>query len=119
MRRVLPWVRAIVVTAAGTALTIGYLRWHSRAVVAAAIEPGSESMESTLDEATSPRLLQVITEARKRLDLPGLQVAVLLRGGGFWTGSAGWADPEQKRPATIRDRYHIGSVSKLYTAASS
>jgi len=107
---------ALLVFAGGAAL-IGYFRWYSREVVTAAVPAGSHSVATTLDPSVSDRLLQLITEARERLDVPGLQVAVVRGGELVWTGSVGWADPRSKRLATVEDRYHIGSVTKLYTAA--
>jgi len=115
MRKVCLWLAFLVFVGGGTLLS--YLRWHSRAVVTAAVPTGPRSVVTTLDPALSDRLLQVLTEARERLDLPGLQVAVVEGGELVWTGAAGWADPPGKRTATVADRYHIGSVSKLYTAA--
>lgn len=111
------WLAALAAAAAGVVVIIGYLQWHSRTVVTAATPPGSASMTSTLDPETSGRLLQVLTEARARLDVPSLQAAVVVAGEGMWTGAVGWADPRTKRMATTQDQYHIGSVSKLYTAA--
>ena len=72
---------------------------------------------ATLDPAASDRLLQVVADARERLGVPALQVAVVQGGELVWTGAVGWADPPARRPVTAEDRFHIGSVSKLYTAA--
>lgn len=73
----------------------------------------TESIESTLDS----RLFRVIADSRKELGAPSLQVSVIIKGKGKWTGSVGWADPKEKRAATVNDLYHIGSVSKMYTSA--
>lgn len=112
------WTAALAAAAAGVAVMMGYFQWYSHTVVTAALQPGSESTATTLDPERSERLLHVLTEARKRLDVPSLQAAVLIGGEGMWTGAVGWADPSAKRAATIEDQYHIGSVSKLYTAAA-
>ncbi|MBP2019001.1 D-alanyl-D-alanine carboxypeptidase [Symbiobacterium terraclitae] len=117
MRKVPLWSRLVLLLIVGGAALFGYLRWYSRSVVAAAVPPGSRPVVTTLDPAASDRLLQVVTEARERLDLPGLQVAVVRGGEVVWAGGAGWADPPARRVVSVEDRYHIGSVSKLYTAA--
>ncbi|BAD41006.1 serine hydrolase domain-containing protein [Symbiobacterium thermophilum] len=118
MRR---WQRLALVALAGAvalgAGSIGYLRWHTRAVVTAAVPAGSHAVATTLDPAASDRLMQVVSDARERLGVPALQVAVVKGGELVWTGAVGWADPPAGRPVTAEDRFHIGSVSKLYTAA--
>ncbi len=117
MRR---WQRLALVALAGAVAlgvgSVGYLRWHTRAVVTAA-PAGSHVVAATLDPAASDRLLQVVADARERLGVPALQVAVVQGGELVWTGAVGWADPPARRPVTAEDRFHIGSVSKLYTAA--
>jgi len=110
------WSWLALLLLVGGASLFGYLRWHSQAVVTASVPPGSHAVAATLDPDTSERLLQVITEARERLDVPGLQVAVVRGGEVVWSGAVGWPDPPAKRAVTLADRYHIGSVSKLYTA---
>lgn len=59
----------------------------------------------------------MVADARERLGVAALQVAVVQGGELVWTGAVGWADPPARRPVTAEDRFHIGSVSKLYTAA--
>ncbi len=117
MRKVPRWSWLVLLVFVCGAALIGYFRWHSRAVVTAAVPAGSHAVATTLDPATSDRLLQVVAEARERLDVPALQVAVVKEGEVVWTAGVGWADPPARRTVTVDDRYHVGSVSKLYTAA--
>lgn len=117
MRKVPGWSWLVLLVFVCGAALIGYFRWHSRAVVTAAVPAGSHAVATTLDPATSDRLLQVVAEARERLDVPALQVAVVKEGEVVWTAGVGWADPPARRTVTVDDRYHVGSVSKLYTAA--
>ncbi len=50
--------------------------------------------------------------------IPGMTVAVVVRGRMLWTDGFGVADIEQGVPATPQTRYRIGSLSKLITAAA-
>lgn len=95
---------------------IVYLRWYSKSVLSNDAS-SSQSIESTLNEDLSRRLFCVITDARRELGAPSLQVSVIIKGKGKWTGSVGLADPKEKRVATINDLYHIESVTKMYTSA--
>jgi len=106
-----------VVCAAALVFALGYARWYAAAVITTPVRPGLESMESNLDPETAARLMQVVAAERDRLGVPSLQVAVILPDGAWWTGSVGWADPRARRAANVRDRYYVGSVTKLYTSA--
>lgn len=117
--------KVVLAVAVVLSLAAVYFRWHLKAVFAAGaqqadVQASAGSTEytlSTLDEGTTRKLLRVLAEERNELDVPSLQAAVIIRGKGRWTGSVGWAGPREKRAATVRDLYHVGSVSKLYTAA--
>ena len=50
--------------------------------------------------------------------IPGMSVAVAVRGRAVWSEGFGLANVEQRVPATPETRYRIGSVSKLLTAAA-
>jgi len=50
--------------------------------------------------------------------IPGLSVAVPVDGQVVWSEGFGWADLEQRVPATPLTRFRIGSVSKPVTAAA-
>jgi CubicO group peptidase (beta-lactamase class C family) len=51
-------------------------------------------------------------------NLPGLSVAVARDGDIVWTEGFGWADLEDRAPATPRTQFRLGSVSKTLTAAA-
>ena len=51
-------------------------------------------------------------------NIPGMSVAVAVRGRVVWSEGFGLANVEQRVPATADTRYRIGSVSKLLTAAA-
>ena len=50
--------------------------------------------------------------------IPGATVAVWLRGSSVWSEGIGWADREERQPASTSSRYRIGSISKSLTAAA-
>lgn len=49
-------------------------------------------------------------------DLGSLTVGVVAGGGLVWTKSYGFADPEEKVPASADTVYRIGSITKMFTA---
>lgn len=51
-------------------------------------------------------------------NLPGLSVAVGVDGAVVWAEGLGWAHIAQRKPATPRTRYRIGTTSKVFTAAA-
>lgn len=69
---------------------------------AAAIEAGRTILETLMRGA----------------NLPGLQVAVGLRGERVWSDGFGYADLEQGVPVTPLTRFRIGSIGKPLTAAA-
>lgn len=110
------WLVVIATVVLIFGVLIGYGRWYAKNVVAGAFT-NAPAVSTNLDAETSAALLDVLTQARATLEVPSLQIAVATRQGKWWTGSSGWADPPRRRAVTLADRYHIGSVSKLYTAA--
>ncbi len=50
--------------------------------------------------------------------IPGLSVAVAVDGHVVWSEGFGWADLEQRVPATPRTTFRLGSVSKVFTAVA-
>lgn len=50
------------------------------------------------------------------LNVPALSAAVAVRGEIAWARAIGWADIEEKRPATLDTQFRIGSTSKAVTA---
>lgn len=71
------------------------------------------------------RLAEVVASGRALLDslvraegLPGLQVAVLVRGHLAWSEGFGHSNVETRTPITPLSRFRVGSVSKPLTAAA-
>jgi len=50
--------------------------------------------------------------------IPGVQVAVALKGKLVWSEGFGYADAERKKPVTRETQFRIGSVSKPLTATA-
>jgi CubicO group peptidase (beta-lactamase class C family) len=67
----------------------------------AAIERGRATLQAMID----------------RGEAPGCSVAVAVGGQVVWSEGFGWADLEQRVPATAATRFGIGSISKSLTAA--
>ncbi len=83
------------------------------------------ALERAATAPASPRWENAIATGRLALSrlmadegIPGLSVAVLVDGNVVWSEGLGWADLEQRVPATPLTRFRIGSVSKPVTAAA-
>src|SRR5688572_7443393 len=62
------------------------------------------------------RFLQRLEAERDALKIPGMSVAILADGGELYLGGSGFADLENKVPATADTEYHIASVTKTFAA---
>src|SRR5688572_11322130 len=62
------------------------------------------------------RFLELLEADRETLKIPGMSVAILADGGELWLGGRGFADLEQRVPATADTPYPIASVTKTFTA---
>jgi CubicO group peptidase (beta-lactamase class C family) len=86
-------------------------------------DPGD--IPSSVSVANTERYGGAIEEGRRLArallvedNLPALSVAVAADGEIVWAEALGWANTEQRLPATPRMRFHLGSVSKTMTAAA-
>ena len=82
-------------------------------------------IDRALDPAAAPRFQAAVDSGRALLQrlrdsvgIPGLSVAVLVDGQIVWSEGLGYADLENRVPATPLTRFRIGSVSKPVTAAA-
>lgn len=112
-------ITTVMIIVCGILLTSTlYARWYSSSILGGDAQTQALThVVSSIDEETSKKLLKIVTDARKELDVPSIQVSVIIPDQGKWSCGAGWADPKQKRVATPSDIYHIGSISKMYTSA--
>ncbi|HEX5581836.1 MAG TPA: serine hydrolase domain-containing protein [Gemmatimonadaceae bacterium] len=100
---------------------------HAVALPAAAQSPAvtGSALERAAAAPGAPRWDGAIASGRAALSklmadegIPGLSVAVLVDGQVVWSEGFGFADLEQRVPATPLTRFRIGSVSKPVTAAA-
>jgi serine beta-lactamase-like protein LACTB len=61
---------------------------------------------------------QVARAALVRENLPGLSIAVGVKGDIVWAEGIGWADIDTRTPVAPRTRFRIGHVSKALTSAA-
>ena len=81
-----------------------WLLWASGALAQPALDAAVERARAAADSAAR--------------GLPGLSVAVSVRGETVWSEGYGFADLEHRVPVTPQTRFRIASVSKPMTAAS-
>jgi serine beta-lactamase-like protein LACTB len=79
----------------------------------AAVAPGHARYDVAIAEGRLALERLMVDEG-----IPGLSVAVLVDGHVVWSEGFGYADLEQRVPATPLTRFRIGSVSKPVTAAA-
>lgn len=61
---------------------------------------------------------EAILEIQQRLKLPSISVSIAVDGEMAFSQAFGWADLENRAPATPQTLYRLGSVSKLLTIAA-
>lgn len=102
------FLRLTVLVAVAVTLPVTQLRAQALAEApasirhTAAIEAGRDIIRRTMEEHS----------------IPGMSVAVGVDGDIVWSEGFGFADLEQRTPATTLTRFRIGSVSKPVTAAA-
>src|SRR5215813_2215432 len=69
--------------------------------------PGTQRIE---------RFKQQLEAFRDRLKIPGLSAAIVEDGQVLWTEGFGYADVENRIPATPDTLYHLASITKTFTA---
>lgn len=79
----------------------------------------SDGQELSDDPELRERLEPLVQAAMARDLVPGLQVAVVTRDGGVWTGAFGTTDLDTGRPVTDETRFYIASTTKALTALAS
>ncbi|MEM6485885.1 MAG: serine hydrolase domain-containing protein [Pseudomonadota bacterium] len=64
------------------------------------------------------RVLALAIEHRRSIGAPALSIAVAVEGGLVWQGVTGWADLENRVPASADTQFRIGSTSKAITGTA-
>ncbi len=93
--------------------------WRS-VVMAAALMPAiataaSADIDGVWQRAGAAALVAVEQEQSAR-NIPSIAVGIVTREGLVWSGSAGHADAEGKRPVDANTLYRIGGVTQAFTA---
>ena len=68
------------------------------------------------DDARIQAFRSQLDATRQRLGIPGMSAVILENGKVLWSEGFGYADLENKVPATPETLYHIASVTKTFTA---
>ncbi len=71
-----------------------------------------------LPNGLSDTLLAALRASREKAGLASMSAAIGYDGKLQWAGATGFADIENKQPATVRSRYRTGSVAKPLTAVA-
>jgi len=98
-----------------TSLAVGLVLHAS--TLAAQTPPGAPIPADHLARAIAPGR-DLLDSLVRTEGLPGLQVAVLVRGQLAWSEGFGYSNVETKTPITPLSRFRVGSVAKPLTAAA-
>lgn len=61
---------------------------------------------------------ELLKSRRQSAGLPSVAAGLSVDGETYWTGAVGYADVENKTPATARSMYRVASISKTITAVA-
>ena len=88
------------------------------------LHPKAEDVPSTTRSTPSPEWTEGVARGRQiaragitEQNLPGLSVAVGVRGDIVWAEAFGWADLERRVPVVPETPFRVGSASKMFTSA--
>jgi CubicO group peptidase (beta-lactamase class C family) len=111
----------------GVGLIIAFVGglWTYMVATATPIHPNPQDVPTSTRPAPSPEWAPVVDQARLvaraglvEQNLPGLSVAVGIKGQLVWAEGLGWADLENRVPATPETRFRIGTASIALTSAA-
>lgn len=65
-------------------------------------------------EPVTPQQLQAALESAVARGAPGISAAIATRDGVIWTGTAGYADLEARKPIQTSNLFGVGSITKVF-----
>lgn len=105
------------------AFIVGLFAYMS--LTATPIHRDASAIKSVARSAPSPEWANAVEQARQIVragltdqNLPGLSLAVGVRGTVVWTEGFGWADLEKQAPVSPETRFRTGETSKALTSAA-
>jgi CubicO group peptidase (beta-lactamase class C family) len=106
--------------ASGSRLALGTMLLTSAVVLAACASPSQQTRPvSRGDTPGAVTQLQAFIQAEMTSQrLAGVSIALVKDQQVLWTQGFGWADQQNKQPATPETLYRVGSISKLFTATA-
>jgi len=78
--------------------------------------PESEKLADSYYQEAGKKGLKLLTEHKLAINAPAISAAVAIDGQTVWAGSSGWADIENRLPASTETLFRLGSTSKALTA---
>jgi serine beta-lactamase-like protein LACTB len=99
--------------------------WEYMSATATPLHPNAASVPAEGDSAALPKWDKAVEQARQQVradlverNLPGLSVAVGIRGEIVWAEGFGWADLENRTKVTPETRFRIGTASTALTSVA-
>ena len=118
------WV-ALIVLGLGLLIAAGLGLFGYIAFTSTPLHPDARAVPSTGGSPVAPEWTGAVQAARQIVrasvadqNLPGLSVAVSVRGDMVWTEGFGWADLDKRVPVAPDTRFRIGTASTVLTSAA-
>lgn len=118
------WLGLFVVAVGGVLAAVAGLHVYVTAT-ATPLHPDPQGVPSVTEAAPAPQWSDAVQEARQivragvtELNLPGLSVAVGVRGDMVWAEGFGWADLDSRMRVSPKTRFRIGTASMALTSAA-
>ena len=122
--RIETWLAIIVLGVGAIILGVAGL-WVYMSATATPLHPDPSRVPSATRSDPSPQFAeavgrgrQVVRESLAEQNLPGLSVAVGIKGDLAWAEGFGWANVEKQAPVTPQTRFRIGNASIVVTSAA-
>ena len=114
MKRIIFIFLAIFISLGALLGLYNYQLWHSFSEIETVPVSNAVSASEYADEIQTAR--ERLVRARDSLQVPSVSAAIGLRGELIWSSAVGYADLENRIPATPKTIYRLGSTSKAVTS---
>ena len=122
--RIETWLAVIVLGVGVIILSVGGL-WVYMSATATPLHPDPSRVPSATRSDPSPQFTEAVERGRHIMrsslaeqNLPGLSVAVGIKGELAWAEGFGWANVEKRTPVAPETRFRIGNASIVLTSAA-
>ena len=118
------WVGLMVLAVGGVLLFVGGL-WVYMSATSTPLHPNAQGVPSETRSTPPPKWIGAVDNGRQRVrthlsekNLPGVSVAVGIKGDIVWAEGFGWSDIDKRVPVAPDTRFRVGTASTVLTSAA-